>query len=508
MGSLPTGPEVPITDKMKMHECDTAGGRRFRALIVGAGDTGIQLASRLALGWCVTLVDPSRESLEEVERVASNVGAALRTVQGDGTSRLVLEEAGAASADLALVVASPDSVGLEACRVLRRDFPKVRLLALVRQRRNLDDFLALGVDALSDSEAEAAALMARVDRGNRIAQQVGLGEGEVMETEVMPASSAIGKPLKSFHPQRWLVAAVYRDRKLVVPHGETVLEQGDRLLLVGDPQILPSIATQLRTGLSEFPLHFGAGFGVPLLPGIEKCQPEICRLFEASEAQFVSFLAPGEEKGTLKEVGRVARGEPLPLMEHPELSWPDELGVDAEALDLGLAVLPPSRLPILKQVGFGETLLVRRMRRLRCPVLVPRSGAAYERVLLCVTGAVLDGEAATLALDVARRLQLPIVLVTTAPPSMITGPGHTEAMERAVQDFSDLATHYRMRFDRMVVAGNPVRGILASAKPQDLMVLGLSDSDRNSMTSPCVPMHLVHQAACSVMVLPHAEPGA
>jgi len=43
-----------------------------------------------------------------------------------------------------------------------------------------------------------------------------------------------------------------------VPHGDTVIQKGDRVVVIGDPAILPSIATHIGSGESEFPRHYGS----------------------------------------------------------------------------------------------------------------------------------------------------------------------------------------------------------------------------------------------------------
>ncbi len=106
----------------------------------------------------------------------------------------------------------------------------------------------------------------------------------------MPNSSVIGKPLSVLSPNRWLVAAVYRENTLVVPHGETRFERGDRILLVGDPSILPSIARFLSTGHSEFPLSYGSGIGVVASNATSTVASEVDFLLNSTQADFIQFL--------------------------------------------------------------------------------------------------------------------------------------------------------------------------------------------------------------------------
>lgn len=99
-----------------------------RALIVGAGRTGVELARRLGGAWEVTLLDLDTEPARTA--LADWVSAhPFRFAKGDGTSRLVLEEAGARTMDAVAVAAPPDFVsGASVLEDLRRNQAEVRRL--------------------------------------------------------------------------------------------------------------------------------------------------------------------------------------------------------------------------------------------------------------------------------------------------------------------------------------------------------------------------------------------
>ena len=64
--------------------------------------------------------------------------------------------------------------------------------------------------------------------------------------------------VQDLRARRWLVAAIYRNNSYVVPHGHVIIRAGARLLLTGEPEILPHIADYLRAGVARFPLQYGA----------------------------------------------------------------------------------------------------------------------------------------------------------------------------------------------------------------------------------------------------------
>ncbi len=74
-----------------------------------------------------------------------------------------------------------------------------------------------------------------------IATTVGMGKGEIIEFLVLPGSPAIDMTLTELQTDAWRVAAIYRQGQLVIPTRKTDIAGEARLLIVGDPGLLPSV---------------------------------------------------------------------------------------------------------------------------------------------------------------------------------------------------------------------------------------------------------------------------
>ena len=352
--------------------CKQVSGEAPRILIVGCGDSGLNLARRLARAWEVTVVDldlaDARKALAVDDREA-----AVRFVEGDGTSRLVLESAGAERADAVVITVGPSDSALEVCRVMKREFPAPKVIALIRHAVPDTRYEDLGVEVVLDHEVIGAALASRASMGSRIAADVGLGQGELMETEVLPNSSVIGKKLSDLRPRRWRVAAIYREHRLVVPHGKTSLEGGDRVLLVGHPRTLPCIARYLRTGHSEFPLHYGAGLGLLASDAAKIHAPEVAYLIANSRARFVEVLGTGPRGASAGGLVQHLRSAGVEVRLHHHLengtSGPATLFHDR---DVGLVVLGPERSGMREKLGLKRSALMKKIIESPAPVLVSR----------------------------------------------------------------------------------------------------------------------------------------
>jgi hypothetical protein len=90
-----------------------------------------------------------------------------------------------------------------------------------------------------------------------IAQNVGLGEGEIMEVSVPFGSSYVYKHLGVIEQKNWKIVAIYRNRQLLLPTRRRMIQPNDILLLVGDPRVLKTVYKVIKRELGQFPEPFG-----------------------------------------------------------------------------------------------------------------------------------------------------------------------------------------------------------------------------------------------------------
>jgi len=90
-----------------------------------------------------------------------------------------------------------------------------------------------------------------------IAQNVGLGEGEIMEVLVPFGSSFVYKHIGVIEQKNWRIVAIYRNRKLLMPSRRRMIQPNDMLLLVGEPTVLKSVYKAIKQELGQFPEPFG-----------------------------------------------------------------------------------------------------------------------------------------------------------------------------------------------------------------------------------------------------------
>ncbi len=101
----------------------------MKIIIIGAGEVGFHIASRLcAENKNVVVIDKSVESLQRV-----NEQLDVQTINGSGSNPSVLEEAGLREAEILLAVTDSDEINLVACLVADLISPTTKKMARIRE---------------------------------------------------------------------------------------------------------------------------------------------------------------------------------------------------------------------------------------------------------------------------------------------------------------------------------------------------------------------------------------
>ncbi len=110
---------------------------------------------------------------------------------------------------------------------------------------------------LNVDELMAAHLYDQLPNVPVIAQNVGLGKGEIMEVYVPFGSTFAFRHVGSILQRKWKVAAIYRDEKQIIPTSATMIRPNDMLLLLGKPMVLDGVYRMINKRIGLFPEPFG-----------------------------------------------------------------------------------------------------------------------------------------------------------------------------------------------------------------------------------------------------------
>ncbi len=213
-------------------------------IIVGGGRTGYLLADRLLKrNHEPVLIEVDKERAEEL---AANLDCLI--IQGSGTDLDVLKDAGAEKADAMVAVAAADEVNFMSSK-LAKELGVPRVVARINDDKHASMFEDLGVDAAVSIVSAAVALFEKAVTGPGMYGLIGAsgGEAEVVEVTISNESGVIGKPIKELDlPDLCTIAMITREEKLIPPRGNTDLQEGDQVILVGKSDDVMSVAKSFR----------------------------------------------------------------------------------------------------------------------------------------------------------------------------------------------------------------------------------------------------------------------
>jgi len=114
------------------------------------------------------------------------------------------------------------------------------------------------VISINSNEILASRLIDYLPNVPVIAQNVGMGKGEIMEVLVPFGSSFVYRHLGVIEQKNWRIVAIYRNKQLLMPNRRRMIQPNDLLVLVGEPSVLKSVYKAIKRELGQFPEPFGS----------------------------------------------------------------------------------------------------------------------------------------------------------------------------------------------------------------------------------------------------------
>ncbi len=477
----------------------------MRAIVVGAGGATRDLLRRLGELWEVTVIDTDRERLDLAAEVRE-----ISRILGDGSSRVVLTRAGIEDADALVAATNDDAVNLEVCRIARRA-GLLRVVAVAAAPERVTEYRQLQVPAFAPDSLAARQVELNLEPRRVSSTAFAHGRAEAIEFRIARDSPVRGAPLKDLHSESWLVAAILRDDELIVPHGDSVLETGDLVTVVGAARDFSYIVRTFTSGEARFPLDFGKRAAVALdsMADLDGPVTEAIHLTRNSPATSVLVVHRRPESVReeaqavqlsvlLERVEELAAGVEMKL--RPVDGAPDRaLASIVSGESVGVVVLPASRRGAFGLVRAARSL--RRAARLEVPVLFSRSSHPYQEVVAPGRDTPAGVAAARAAIDLAAYGKGQVSGVAVMTPSFLTGLDGREAALRALTRLREEAAVQGVAVRRRLRQGNPVRVLSEAAESAALMVLGMPDRTP-SWLRPTIAGHLLARIDTSLLVVP------
>ncbi|SDR45142.1 Trk system potassium transporter TrkA [Natronobacterium texcoconense] len=224
----------------------------MRVVIVGAGEVGRAIARNLEDAHDVVVVDRDREVVEEL-----TYSLDVLSIRGDGTELRALEQADVEQADLVIACTDDDEVNVVICGAAKT-VSDAFTIARVRRRTLLETWEgsegAFGVDFMVCTDLLTARAIFRIS-GLPATQDVDTFVGGLVrmaEFEIDDDSPVAGKTVVEADQYDSLTfAGIFRGDEMIVATGDTVLESGDRVVVIGSADSVSDFAADVVAPTSD-----------------------------------------------------------------------------------------------------------------------------------------------------------------------------------------------------------------------------------------------------------------
>ncbi len=243
------------------------------------------------------------EKDEERARHASNRLDCL-VINDEANNIQTLEEAGINKADALICVTDSDELNIIICGLAEGRYPQVLKIARVRNA-DYDNLTkggekALGIDYFVHPDREAARTVMQAVEHGALGDILSFGDSsfEMGTIEIAKTSPLCGESIKIFHNligSEILVALVERGTEHILPSGNTLLYEGDRVYVIGrqaDIQKIFEIAGKKAEKVEKIGIVGGGRIGTLIAEALqEKAQNQSKSLFS-----FLSSFFPRKFK--------------------------------------------------------------------------------------------------------------------------------------------------------------------------------------------------------------------
>ena len=297
-----------------------ARSNSLKVVIIGAGEVGFHIASRIAYERKeVVVIDTNEDALRRVSETID-----VQVIKGSGSSPSVLKQAGIEDANILLAVTDSDQINIVAC--LFADYISPKTMKLVRLR---DPDFNLYKDALHTFSPHIHTIINpdieavhTIERFMRVPGAVDVGDFADGRIQLIGIRLEVGSPLLGLRlmdiPRvkdagHMLIAAVIRHEMLIIPRGKDVLAEGDLVYIVCETRYLTQTLDMLKVDTSpvrRVMLIGGGRVGYKMAAALEKQSvktkiieknPDVCQRLAESLDKVMVLLGDGTDQNLLIE---------------------------------------------------------------------------------------------------------------------------------------------------------------------------------------------------------------
>ena len=442
----------------------------MKVIIVGAHGEAKELINRISSGWSISVVDLDQEKLRDF-----STNRQIDKIQGDATSSLVLKKAGLDEATAIVTLTLSDEVNLEILKIAKQN-NILRLSSIINDSSNIDKFKELDVELVEPDILLARRFEHILEPRRVVSQAFAGGRAEALEIEISSDSPVRGKKLREIGSDYYIVGALLRKGKVIIPHGDTEIETGDLVTIVLQSGAFSNVINLFSGSESRFPLEFGKDIVVVLdneknLKNLSESEFFI-RNTKATSLKLITKedLFDNNLESTEETLKAVLKDQEFDITYKNKISNKDlENFINENSIG---TIFYPVEDSISKS---KIKSLISIANKSKIPVLFSRSTYPYKNIGLLINDNFGENSSNAIAFDLSSTMSAKLVGVIINQPTFLQSDGEQKVSD-TVQKLQDLALSHEVQLDFENFEGNEAKIFTDQTSSYDLSIIGSNSS--------------------------------
>ena len=442
----------------------------MKVIIVGAHGEAKELINRVSSGWSISVIDLDQEKLRNF-----TTNRQIDKIQGDATSSLVLKKAGLDEATAIVTLTLSDEVNLEILKIAKQN-NILRLSSIINDSSHIDKFKELDVELVEPDILLARRFEHILEPRRVVSQAFAGGRAEALEIEISSDSPVRGKKLREIGSDYYIVGALLRKGKVIIPHGDTEIETGDLVTIVLQSGAFSNVINLFSGSESRFPLEFGKDIVVVLdneknLKNLSESEFFI-RNTKATSLKLITKedLFDNNLESTEETLKAVLKDQEFDITYKNKISNKDLENFTNEN-SIGTIFYPVedsiSKSKIKSLISIAN--------KSKIPVLFSRSTYPYKTIGLLINDNFNENSSNAIAFDLSSTMSAKLVGVIINQPTFLQSDGEQKVSD-TVQKLQDLALSHEVQLDFENFEGNEAKIFTDQTSSYDLSIIGSNSS--------------------------------
>ena len=442
----------------------------MKVIIVGAHGEAKELINRVSSGWSISVIDLDQEKLRNF-----TTNRQIDKIQGDATSSLVLKKAGLDEATAIVTLTLSDEVNLEILNIAKQN-NILRLSSIINDISNENKYKELEVELVEPDILLARRFEHILEPRRVVSQAFAGGRAEAIEIEISSDSPVRGKKLREIGSDYYIVGALLRKGKVIIPHGDTEIETGDLVTVVLQSGAFANVINLFSGSESRFPLEFGKDIVVILdneknLKNLSESEFFI-RNTKATSLKVITKedLFDNNLETTEETLKAVLKDQEFDITYKSKITNKD-LEIFIKENSIGTIFYPVeenvAKSKIKSLIGVAN--------KTKIPILFSRSTYPYKTIGLLVNDNFHQNSPNSVAFDLSSTMSAKLAGVVINQPKFLQSEGERK-VSSSVQKLQDLALSNEVQLDFETFEGNEAKIFTDKTSDFDLSIIGSSSS--------------------------------